>query len=127
MLADHHSYHMDPVALISCARGLEGFSRQVIRWPQTAVKLGKSCQLKFLQGWSLSSGILPVEHREQFQAIIMEGQLLARTSPQASLDTADTAIHSISTSSSYEEGFLVPVLQISERVLYNNGTRYDAA
>lgn len=40
---------------------------------------------------------LPAEHREQFQAIVEEGQLLARTTFQASLDAADTATSWIAT------------------------------
>lgn len=38
---------------------------------------------------------LPDEKKEQFQALVMEGQLLARTALQASLDSADTAAHSL--------------------------------
>ncbi|EMP40627.1 hypothetical protein UY3_02149 [Chelonia mydas] len=40
---------------------------------------------------------LPEEHHDQFKAIVQEGQLLAKTSLQASLDLADTLAQSIST------------------------------
>lgn len=40
---------------------------------------------------------LPQKHQEQFSAIIKEGQLLAKTSLQASLDVADTAARYIFT------------------------------
>lgn len=40
---------------------------------------------------------IPEDKREQFQAIVTEGQLLARTAFQASLDAADTAARSIAT------------------------------
>lgn len=38
---------------------------------------------------------LPTEHKEQFQAVIAEGHLVARTALQASLDATDTATQSI--------------------------------
>lgn len=47
------------------------------------------------------------EHRERFQAVITEGQLLARTSLQGSLDATDTVARSIST------GLRVSWLQLS--------------
>lgn len=40
---------------------------------------------------------LPEAQREQFQAIIREGQLVARTALQTALDVVDTAAHSVST------------------------------
>lgn len=40
---------------------------------------------------------IPEESRKQFQALVSEGQLLARTALQASLDAADTAARSVAT------------------------------
>ncbi|KAG6935790.1 hypothetical protein G0U57_014259, partial [Chelydra serpentina] len=40
---------------------------------------------------------LPAEHREQFQAIVAECQLLPRTILRVSLNAADTSVHLIAT------------------------------
>lgn len=40
---------------------------------------------------------LPIQHREQFQAIVVEGQLLAGTSLQACCDVTDISACSVAT------------------------------
>lgn len=57
---------------------------------------------------------LPAEPREQVQAVIAEGQLLARPSAQAPLNIADTATGR-SLHRHYETGLVAPACQISGR------------
>lgn len=57
---------------------------------------------------------LPAEPREQVRAVTAEGQLLARASPQAPLNIADTATGR-SLHGRYETGLVAPVRQISGR------------
>lgn len=58
-----------------------------------------------------------IEHlpQDQFQSIIVEGQLVTKTSIQAALDATNTTSISVGHSDGHEKSILVPFLGSSER------------